>query len=200
MSDERRQFQRLPFEEPLDGWFGDFPVRLLNISGSGVLVECDEPIPEGARALLRFFWRDREVELLSEMTRDGDDGAGLAWVDDPAVIRELIANSATDLLRAQEANAMGERERNVYGDQTLTAASSHVTSTYTTWIYEDSTWRSRRSLVPDQPSNGFTVYSGEPEEQVNLLKRTYEKGDTETRRLTRVFAELSVVSAPKQGR
>ena len=37
------------------------------------------------------------------------------------------------------------------------------------------------------------------EDQVNLLKRTYEKGDTETRRLTRVFAELSVVSHPKPG-
>lgn len=200
MSDERRQFQRLPFDPPLDGWFGDFPVRLSNISGSGVLVECDEEIPAGARALLRFFWRNGEVELLAELTRSGNDGAGLAFIDDPAVIRDLIADTANDLLRAQEANAIGNREQNKYGDQTLTAASSRATSTYTTWIYEDSTWRSRRSLVPDQPDNGFTVYTGESEEQVNLLKGTYEKGDTETRRLTRVFAELSVVSHPKPAR
>jgi hypothetical protein len=197
VSDERRQFQRLDFDEPLDGWFGDFPVRLINVSGSGVLVQCDEEIATGARALLRFFWGEHEIELLAEMTRDGKDGAGLAFVDDPAMLRDLIADSTTQMLRAQEANARGNREQNVYGDQTLTAASSKVSSTYTTWIYEDSTWRSRRSLVPDQPANGFTVYSGEPEDQVNLLKRTYEKGDTETRRLTRVFAELSVVSAPK---
>ena len=201
MSDERRQFQRLEFDEPLDGWFGDFPVRLINVSGSGVLVQCDEPIEAGARALLRFFWGGHEVELLAEMTRDGEDGAGLAFVDDPAMLRDLIADSATQLLRAQEANALGKREQNVvYGDQTLTAASSRVSSTYTTWLYEDNTWRSRRSLVPDQPPNGFTVYSGEPEDQVNLLKRTYEKGDAETRHLTRVFAELSVVNAPKQAR
>jgi hypothetical protein len=200
VSDERRQFQRLPFDPPLDGWFGDFPVRLSNISGSGVLVECDEEIPAGARALLRFFWRNGEVELLAELTRSGNDGAGLAFIDDPAVIRDLIADTANDLLRAQEANAIGNREQNKYGDQTLTAASSRATSTYTTWIYEDSTWRSRRSLVPDQPDNGFTVYTGESEEQVNLLKGTYEKGDTETRRLTRVFAELSVVSHPKPAR
>lgn len=198
--DERRQFQRIPLDPPIDGWFGDFPVRLCNISGSGVLVECDEEIPSGARALLRFFWRNAEVELLAELTRSSDDGAGLAFIDDPAMIRDLIADTATELLRAQEANAMGNREQNKFGEQTLTAASSRATATYTTWLYEDSTWRSRRSLVPDQPANGFTVYTGEPEEQVNLLKRTYEKGDTETRRLTRVFAELSVVSHPKSAR
>ena len=197
MSDERRQFQRLPLEQPLDGWFGDFPVRLLNVSGSGVLVECGEEIPAGARALLRFYWRQQEVELLAELTRTGGDGAGLAFVDDPAVIRDMIADTATELLRAQEANAMGNREKNVYGDQTLTAASSRATSTYTIWLYENGTWKSRRSLVADQPPNGFTVYSGEPDEQVNLLKRTYETGDTETRRLTRIFAEMSVVNRPK---
>lgn len=197
MSDERRQFQRLPFDPPLDGWFGDFPVRLSNISGSGVLVECDEEIPAGARALLRFFWRNGEVELLAELTRSGNDGAGLAFIDDPAVIRDLIADTANDLLRAQEANAIGNREQNKYGDQTLTAASSRATVTYTTWMYEDGTWRSRKSLLADQPPNGFTVYTGEPDEQVNLLKRTYETGDTETRKLTRIFAEMSVVNRPK---
>ena len=201
MNEERRHFQRLHLDEPLDGWFGDFAVRITNVSATGVGVECGEEIPAGSRALLRFFWRDCEVELLAELTRSSDDGAGLAFVDDPAVIRELIAQSATELLRAQEANAMGNREQNiVYGDQTLTAASSRVTSTYTTWTYEDGVWTSRRSLVPDQPQNGFTVYSGETEEQVYLLKRTYEKGDNETRRLTRVFAELSVVNHPKHDR
>ena len=197
MSDERRQFQRLDFDEPLDGWFGDFAVRLMNVSGSGVLVECDDEIPAGARALLRFFWRGREVELLAELTRSGNDGAGLAFVDDPAVIRDLIAGSATELLRAQEANAMGNREQNVYGDETLTAASSKVSSTYVTWTLADGTWTGRHSLVADQPPNGFTVYAGEPEEQVAMLRRTYESGDAETRRLTRVFAEMSVVSRPK---
>src|ERR1051325_6644568 len=76
-------------------------------------------------------------------------------------------------------------------------AHRRATSTYTTWIYEAGAWESRRSLIADQPPNGFTVYSGEPEEQVDLLKRTYESGDTETRKLTRVFAEMSVVRRPK---
>ena len=199
MNDERRQFQRLPLPEPIDGWFGDFPVRLVNVSGTGVLVQCDESIDAGSRALLRFFWRGREIELLAELTRTGEDGAGLAFVDDASMIRDLIADSANELLRAQEANALGNREMNLYGDQTLTAASSTESSTFVTWTYHDNNWKSHRSLLPDQPANGFTVYAGEPEEQVAMLRRTYEGGDTETRHLTRVFAEMSVVNLPKRG-
>ncbi len=82
MSDERRQFQRLQLDEPLDGWFGDYAVRLINVSATGALVQCDDEIPAGARALLRFFWRGHELELLSELSRSGQDGDGLAFVDD----------------------------------------------------------------------------------------------------------------------
>lgn len=197
MSDERRQFQRLQLPEPVDGWFGDYPVRLINVSATGALVQSDEPIDFGARALLRFFWRGSEVELLAELTRSDGDDAGLAFVDDTTMLRNLIAGSAAELLRAQEANAMGNREQNVYGDQTLTAASSTESSTFVTWTYHADGWKSHRSLLADQPPNGFTVYAGEPEEQVAMLRRTYEGGDTETRKLTRVFAEMSVVNRPK---
>jgi hypothetical protein len=197
VSDERREFQRLQLTEPLDAWFGDYAVRILDVSGNGVRIASDEVIPQGARALLRFFWRGAEVELLTELTYADELGAALAYIDNPSAIRELISDSANELLRAQEANAMGDRAQNVYFDQTLTAASSRVSSTYTTWIYENNAWIARRSLVADQPPNGFTVFSGEPDEQVDLLKRTYEKGDAETRRLTRVFAELSVATHPK---
>ncbi len=95
---------------------------------------------------------------------------------------------------------MGDRERNVYGDETLTAASRRVTAKFVTWIYSEKGWTSRVSLVPDQPPNGFTVDAGEPEEQIAMLRRTYEGGDTEARKLTRVFAEMSVTGSPKSGR
>lgn len=195
--DERRQFQRLDLPEPLDGWFGDYAIRLINVSGTGAFIECDEPIPSDARALLRFFWRGSEIELLAEISRSAGDGAGLAFLDDPALLRDLIAGSAAELLRAQEANALGNREQNVFGDQTLTAASSKVSSKYITWMYGSDGWTSRVSLVPDQPPNGFTVYAGEPEEQVALLRRTYESGDAEARKLTRIFAEMSVATQSK---
>ncbi len=190
--DERRQFQRFELPEPLDGWFGDYAVRLINVSGTGAFIQCDEPIPSDARALLRFFWRGTEIELLAQISRMDGDGAGLAFLDDPTTLRDLIAENASEILHAQQANALGNREQNVYGDQTLTAASSRESLRYVTWMYGSSGWTSRVSLIPDQPPNGFTVYAGETEEQVAMLRSTYEGGDAESRKLTRIFAELSV--------
>ena len=46
--------------------------------------------------------------------------------------------------------------------------------------------------IHDQPENGFTVAANESEEQIQMLCRTYESGDAESRRMTRMIAELSV--------
>ena len=198
MSDERRQFQRLSLPEPVDGWFGDFAVRLVNISASGALCEADDPIPLAARALLRFYWRDAEVEVLAETARSQDGQTALSFVEESDVVRALIADSALEILRAQEANAAGNRAANIVGDETLTAASARAhPGTFVTWVLRDDGWKAYRSLLPDQPSNGFTVSAGEPDEEIALLCRTYESGDVHARNLTRLLAELSVLGAGK---
>lgn len=196
MSDERRQFQRLNLVEPVDGWFGDFAVRLLNVSATGALIESEEPLPDDARALLRFFWRGTEVEILARTARQLAIQTGLEFVEDSETLRALIAESATELLRAQEANALGLRESNVIGDETLTAASAGARMAgFVTWTLDDAGWKARRSLLPDQPDDGFTIAANESEDQVAMLCRTYESGDTEARRLTRMLAEISVTSS-----
>lgn len=190
--DDRRGAQRLNLVQPLDGWFGDFPVRMVDVSATGALVEYDEPIPSDARGLLRFFWRGEEIELIAETARTLDNRSGLRFLDDSEQLREFIVASATELLLAQEANAEGRRADNVIdGDHTFTSASGIHASKFVTWVFVNGAWQGRRSLVPDQPHDGFTVSAGEAEDQVALLRRTYEGGDTESRRLTRLLAEMS---------
>ena len=193
MSDERRAYQRLTLVEPLDGWFGDFSVRLVDVSASGAQVEHDEPIPSGARALLRFYWRGDEVEILAETARHiHTNRLGVRFLEESETLRTHIAVSAAEVLRALEANARGERDANVVGDETLTSAwQTHATG-YIRWELEDGHWTPHHALVADQPENGFTIAASEAEEQVELLRRTYESGDGEARRLTRMLAELSV--------
>ena len=195
--DERRQFQRLNLLSPLDGWFGDYSVRLIDVSATGAQLESDETIPDDARALLRFYWRGEEVELLAETARQLDGRIGVRFVEDTGALRNLIAASAAELLQAQEANARGDRERNVIGDETLTAASVSRSGDdgFVTWLFLDGSWKRSRSLLPDQPENGFTIGASEPEEQVQMLRQTYEAGDAEARRLTRLLAELSVAAS-----
>ena len=108
--------------------------------------------------------------------------------------REEVAMKRDDVRRAQEANAAGDRAHNIIaGDATLTAASELApTDAYFTFHLGANGWKRRRSLLPDQPEDGFTVRASLPAEQIDLLCRTYEKGDDESRRLTRLMAELSV--------
>lgn len=196
MTTERREFQRLHLPRPADGWFGDYAVRLMEVSAKGALVETDEEIPAGARALLRFFWRGTEVEITAETVRTADGRVGLTFVERSDVLNALIQQSASEILRAQEANARGERALNVVGgDETLTAASAGALSdTLFAWtLGDDGKWTRRATLVPDQAENGFTVSGSESPEQVELLCRNFESGDAEARRIIRMLAELSVV-------
>lgn len=193
MSDEKREFQRLHLSRPIDGWFGDFAVRLVDVSAKGGAIEHDDEIPPGSRALLRFYWRGEEIEITAEIVHNDAHRSGLRFVDESLDLRRHLAASTMEILRAQEANAQGDRERNVVGDETLTAVSTGTAlGGFITCTLTPDGWRRRHSLLPDQPPDGFTVAAREPSEQVDILCRTYESGDAEARRLTRLLAELSV--------
>ena len=194
MSDERRAYQRLTLTEPLDGWFGDFAVRLVDVSASGAQIEHDEPIPADARALLRFFWRGQEVEVLAQTARlIQSNRLGIRFLEESDTLRALIAMSAAEVLKAFEANARGDRDANVIGDETLTSAWRSHASGYVRWELADGHWTPHAADAPDQPANGFTISAAEADDQVAMLRRTYETGDAEARRLTRMLAELSVL-------
>ena len=196
MNDDRRVYQRLTLTEPLDGWFGDFTVRLVDVSATGAQIEHDDHIPDDARGLLRFFWRGYEVEVLASTARViQENRKGLHFLEQNETLRTLIAGSAADLFRALEANASGDRLANVIGDETLTSAWQRPIAGYVEWTLTDGVWSARPRRDSEQPENGFTISAAEPDEQVELLRTTYESGDSEARRLTRMLAELSVGEA-----
>jgi hypothetical protein len=195
MPDERRIYQRLTLSEPLDGWFGDFSVRLIDVSATGALVEYDEPIPDDSRALLRFYWRSREIEVLAETARTLERRSGLKFLEENEELRQAIAASAKELLLALDANARGERAGNVVGEETITSAWRRPLSGFVRWIYDGAQWHSELAGDASQPADGFTIAAAETPEQVELLRQTYESGDAEARRLTRMLAELSVAAA-----
>ncbi len=198
MSDERRTFQRLSLSHALDGWFGDFPVRLVDVSATGAMIEYDEEIPLDSRALLRFYWQDEELEILSEIVRHSDGRSGLHFIEQNRLLNDLIAHSAAEVLRAQAANAAGDREANRFGDSTLTAASAGLAGHPLPFLVcklGPAGWSRKPALLAEQPEHGFTVSSKEPPQEVEMLCHTYEQGDAEARRITRLLAELSVARA-----
>ncbi len=183
---------------PIDGWFSDYAVRVLDLSTAGARIESDDDIPVGARGLFRFFWRKEQVEVTAEIARSDSEHEGLKFTEESGVVRRLISEANAEVRRAQAANALGLREQNVIdGDQTLTAASaaqrSMMTKGFIVWTWDGSAWSSRKALVPDQPDDGFTVAAAESPDQVDQLRKSYEEGDEEGRNLIRRLAELSVV-------
>jgi len=192
--DERRDFQRLNLTKPVDGWFGDFPVLIVEVSASGAKIVHDEEIPRNSHGLLRFSWRGRDVEVLAQITRSEGARSGVHFLDQSGELRQMISDSASEVLRAQQANAAGDRARNIVGDETLTAASAGVraASGFLQYHLTPVGWKCHRALLPDQPEDGFTVSANESQEQIDLLCTTYESGNEEAKRMTRMIAEVSV--------
>ena len=192
--DERRQFQRLNLTRPIDGWFSDHPVLIVEVSASGAKIVHDDPITRNSRGLLRFPWRGKDVEILSQITRTEGARSGVHFLEHNAALMQMITDSASEVLRAQQANAAGDRERNVVGDETLTAVSAaiRVSSGFLQYRLTTDGWKCHRVLLPDQPEDGFTVSANETQEQIDLLCSTYESGDEEAKRMTRMIAEVSV--------
>jgi hypothetical protein len=185
---------------PLDGWFSDYAVRVLDLSTAGARIESAEEIPLGTRGLFRFYWRKEEIEVTAEIARAGADDEGLRFTEESGVVRRLISEANAEVRRAQAANALGLREQNVIdGDQTLTAASaaqrSMMAKGFIVWTWDGSGWDSRKALLPDQPDDGFTVAAAESPEQVQQLRTSYEESDEEGRKLIRRLAELSVAKS-----
>jgi hypothetical protein len=189
VSEERRAYQRLNLVQPVGGAFGGVPLRIVEVSARGVLALADEPLRRGAWGLIRFAWRGEDVETGAAVVWCEEGRVGFRLDEIPSVLRTLLEESVTELLRAQE---VAEHAPIIEVDQ-VGFPEADVFYTYT---FEHGAWNRRTSLLPDQPPNGFTIAPSEPREHVELLCRTFESGDAETRRLTKLFAELSVTRLP----
>lgn len=194
MIDERREFQRLNLTKPIDGWFGDFPVVVVEVSAGGAKIVHNDPLPSGSRGLLRFTWRGHDLEVLAELAHSEGARSGVIFIDPGDEIRMLVSDWSSEVLQAQQANAAGDRARNVIGEETLTSASAgaQAMTGFLQYHLTPSGWKCHRVLLPEQPEDGFTVSANEAQEQIDLLCRTYETGDNEARRMTRMIAQLSV--------
>lgn len=186
---------KLNLTQPLDGTFGEVSVRLVKVGARDAQIVHEEDLDPGTRAPLRFVWRTVDIEVPAEVVRTAGSRSALA-LEEHATLQRLVDESAEELRRAQEANAMGDREGNVIGDGTLTAASHGARLGRKFLIYElrDGQWRCHTAQVPKHPDNGFAVFADESEEQIEMLCHAFESGDEEARRTTKILAQISLQS------
>ncbi|HVR44848.1 MAG TPA: hypothetical protein VMS56_15560 [Thermoanaerobaculia bacterium] len=213
LPEERRRFQRLELASPIPATFENRKVRLFEVGLVGALIEHEGRLESGHTGILAFDWVGERLEFECRVvrTREGIPREGeeapfysglevVAAVDDSdRRLRRMIAEHVTRVVAAQEANAFGDRERNLIDpDHTLTALGSArraIESGFITWRYLDGKWKKGASLLPDQPPDGFTVAAWEEDEQLARLRKAYEQADAEGRHFLRMLAELSIAEA-----
>ncbi len=185
---------KLNLTKPLDGTFGDSGVRIVSVNAEGAQIVHEDALPVGTQGVLRFVWKTTDVAVPAEVQRTAGQRSGVKFLEEDRTLSHLIRESANELLRAQEANATGDREHNVIGDGTLTSASQGARLGRNFLIYElnAGVWKCRTAVVPEHPENGFAVLADESEEQIDMLCRAFESADPETRRLMRIMAQMSV--------
>lgn len=199
---ERREFQRLSLPAPLSAEFGAASVQVLEIGVTGARLEADHPLTVGVRHPLRFVWEGEQLELEAEVVRSVTPStppasprrqSGVAF----AAAQPEMADRLRGLLARIVLHRLSERRLEapalelVDADDTLRPGDAR----FVTWTREEGVWRKRRSFLPDQPDDGFTVAASEDREELQRLCRTWEQADAEGRRLLRLFCELSVSDA-----
>jgi hypothetical protein len=152
----------------------------------------------------------------------GDDGAtvyqsGLSFIeyagDAYSALRDMIALYVARSLAEQVANARGigpvgerhmpvfrsgvvassgraedpEKSKRMLPDSAIVAERGYVRCSFV-----NRRWDKKWTRASDQPDDGFTVLATEPQDHVDQLCETYQRGNAEDRRLIQLLARLSI--------
>jgi hypothetical protein len=202
---ERRRYGRIQLDTPLRARFGDYDVRVIELSLVGFLAAHEGRLATGAVQHFILEWDGRPIHLECSVARStlyrlgrslGEKSiyhTGLRIIrfenDGFDLLRELIADRIVRALDEMKANARGIPPLAAYmyqpGKGELFRRCELV----------DGAWRKSETIRPNQPANGFTISADVEPENVDLLCETWERTTYEGRRLTQLLAELSISTA-----
>lgn len=202
---ERRRYGRIHLDFPLEGKFGDARVKVMELSVRGFLVAHENRLAPGGARLLTIEWQGTRFALSCEIVRStlwrlaksGSEksiyhsGLRITEVSREAfdTLREVIAERILRALEEQKANARGIPPLAAYMYQ------PEKGELYRRCEYMDGVWRKTETIHPKQPEHGFTISAEIDPVHVEILCQTWEATTPEGRRLTRLFAELSISKA-----
>lgn len=187
---------------------------LLDIGVDGAFIEHYGEAKPGQKFILSFKWRSADITYNVEVVRTfvtkppGRGGLPVSQShlhflggrgDSDERLRDMMATFVGRILAAQRANAVAtSTEETSSVLYQLGQARRSRTKGYLAYLWDGSTWTCRRTELPSQPKSGFTVAAYEDEDELESLCKTYEIADEEGRKLIRLVAELSVLSASQK--
>ena len=193
VGEERREFQRLRVDPPIEATLGSASVRIVEIGVLGARVEHGEAVKEEYPEL-RFRRGDADVTLRCEMVRSGDKESAVRFLaaigESGNHLRNLLAQLVAhefEVRRSMPKNTI-PTEAAVDGDKTVRTKDAG----FLCYRLDNGHWSKHRAFLPEQPGSGFTVARWVESSEVKRLCQVYEAADAEGRRLIQLFAELSV--------
>lgn len=200
---ERRELHRLRLPVFIDGSLGNVPVQISELGLLGARVMHGVPVTVGSVLPLLFAWDGKAIELECRVIRsslaggwnadpashDFESGLRMTEPGSPAVdlLRDLLSASVTRELGRRFSKSESE-PHSLSGDVMVRSRDAPFVS----FRLDAGGWRQAFTFLPDQPERGFTVATGEDEDELALLRRTYAQSSDEGRDLVKLFAELSV--------
>lgn len=202
LQEDRRKYGRIDLDRALNASFGAAPVKVIEVSVTGFLIAHEGRLTVGDVEMLRLEWDGKTISLSCSIVRStlwrlakqmGEQSvyhSGLRIVESSREsfdhLRELIGERIIRALEEQKANARGIPPLAAYMYQPAKG------DLYRRCELVGGTWRKTETIRPQQPLNGFTVSAEVDPWHVDLLCETWESTTEEGRRLTRMFAELSI--------
>ena len=202
---ERRRYGRIRLDEPLAARFGETRAKVIELSIVGFRIAHEGRLAVGEHRPLLVDWQGTSIVLGCSLVRStlwrlakkmGELSiyhSGLRIVESSREsfdqLRELIGERILRALEEQKANARGIPPLAAYMYQ------PEKGDLFRRCEFVDGVWRKTETIRSAQPPNGFTVSAEVDPYHVDMLCETWEKTTDEGRRLTRMFAELSVSKA-----
>ena len=213
VTNDRREFQRLRLAKPILAQLDKQSALILDIGVGGAFIEHYGVATPGQRLHVTFRWKGEDIEFVAEVIRSsevrkpgGDMQSVVAHTavhfvqgigDAEERLYDMMATFVGKVLAAQKSNASGDRHESTQILDQLGEARRMRTRGYIAYHFKDGKWWRIPSDSALQPPDGFTVAAYEDEEELAQLCSAYEAADEEGRRLIRLVAELSVLSARK---
>ncbi|HYC88248.1 MAG TPA: hypothetical protein VEO54_03480 [Thermoanaerobaculia bacterium] len=199
----QRQSPRVILRNPRRGQFGEDEVLVLEMGLGGAKFEHAGRFDVGRTdpfvcGPLTTVGTVRHSVLLPAKTGIVYQ-SGIAFNDLGERERELLLQ----LLVHEAEQQVNEWEANLRGDAPPTRHAkprqSAVATRFLCLRYTNQGWHRTITRDPNQPIDGITISETTPEEEVAILRRSYERADAETREFMRQVAMLAILEQMRGG-
>lgn len=195
----QRQSPRVILRSPRRGRFGDLEVLVLEMGLGGAKFEHSVRLDVGLEGAFACGPLSTRASVRHSVLLPAQSGVvyqtGIAFTGIGPRENELLL----DLLVHEAQEQVVEWESNLRGDERPSVLSkrserrSAVAPRFLHLRYKMGRWEREVGTDPNQPVDGVTIPADTPEEEVAVLRKTYEKADDAMRELMRRVATVAIL-------